>query len=250
MNHTAHKRRIGFTPAELLKCQPKPWRRQAKQAFTLVELLVVIAIIALLAALLLPALKGARNTSKRAVCVSNLRQIGLAQLNYSNDYSDAFTQNRADYAVGVAFWCQFLLPYLGKQMVYYPTTPEVPVFWCPMAEKSITEDPLNGYQTAFIARLSYAQNLSLGGWVAGGAANHKRTEVQKPSNMVLLADGRAVSMASWSVDVPGDSFGGAYRHDHLINLLFVDGHVETSPYPISPYQGNTKYNWDIGSENN
>jgi prepilin-type N-terminal cleavage/methylation domain-containing protein len=56
-----------------------------RRGFTLVELLVVVAIIALLAALLLPALASARDKSRKAACISNLHQIGIALLNYATD---------------------------------------------------------------------------------------------------------------------------------------------------------------------
>jgi len=66
----------------------------AKSFFTLIELLVVIAIIAILAALLLPALKQAKNQAKIALCVSNLRQVGVITIGYTNDCDGYFPDRK------------------------------------------------------------------------------------------------------------------------------------------------------------
>jgi len=105
--------------------RPKPRSR----AFTLVELLVVIAIIALLAALLLPALKQARETSRRSVCAGQLRQIGFATHMYADDNDGWFTPY-TDLTYGSYITQKLLLPYLGYRAAV-PPYPLTGVFICP-----------------------------------------------------------------------------------------------------------------------
>jgi len=103
----------------------------AKRGFTLIELLLVIAIIAILAALLLPALGRAKETARRTACVSNLKQVNLAIRLYADDYSDSLPvlpdPNPYPNGVGV-YYKQLVKAYLG---VTGAASPNEKVFICP-----------------------------------------------------------------------------------------------------------------------
>lgn len=113
--------------------------------FTLVELLVVISIIALLLAMLMPALQRARESAKTIVCRQNTKQMGVASALYSNDYGDAIVSSDAAYNYPAGsppsqlhdyMWYDTLMPYIGTKAAAYGTALKwkkgnVQVFKCP-----------------------------------------------------------------------------------------------------------------------
>jgi len=115
------------------------------RGFTLIELLVVIAIIAILAAILFPVFAQAREKARQSSCMSNLKQLGLANLSYSQDYDEAFVMGVQSSWYAVT-WPVLIQPYVKAD----PTT----VFRCP-------DDPV-GIKPAGLdwagPRISYVSN--------------------------------------------------------------------------------------------
>lgn len=110
--------------------QPK----QAKgRGFTLVELLVVIAIIAILASLLLPALKTAKDMAKKGACASNLRQVCMAAISYACDFNDTLPTHHFATTTPEQAWTSFysVYPTGGRAFLYPAYIPSWKTLYCP-----------------------------------------------------------------------------------------------------------------------
>ena len=104
----------------------KPLRPLKTQGFTLIELLVVIAIIALLAAILFPVFARARENARRASCQSNLKQIGLGFMQYSQDHNERLPVTISSDNRYPGGWAGPLWPYVKSKQVYKCPSDETP----------------------------------------------------------------------------------------------------------------------------
>jgi prepilin-type N-terminal cleavage/methylation domain-containing protein/prepilin-type processing-associated H-X9-DG protein len=98
----------------------------SRSGFTLIELLVVIAIIALLAAILFPVFARARENARKTSCSNNLKQIGLAVMQYKQDYDELYPTMRTNAPGGYLAWPSLIFPYVKNEQV----------FVCPSGERA------------------------------------------------------------------------------------------------------------------
>ncbi len=125
-----------------------------KRAFTLIELLVVIAIIAILAAILFPVFAQAKEAAKSAVCVSNLKQLGLAEAMYAGDNDDLFSIPRNFHFVNGTTGASDIEPYIKNHAKYSRSSiwvcPEEPVIFSSTSQTDFRAYPVTYTMNVFL----------------------------------------------------------------------------------------------------
>jgi prepilin-type N-terminal cleavage/methylation domain-containing protein/prepilin-type processing-associated H-X9-DG protein len=192
-----------------------PARSQVvRRGFTLIELLVVIAIIAILASILFPVFGRARENARRSSCQSNLKQIGLGMMQYTQDYDERYLVQ--DISTGLSF-AYILQPYIKSKQL----------FLCPSAAGQ-PYDPAGAYPGGNKDHVWKAAATTVSGDIVG---SYGMNSLLEKSSIAEVANTSSVAMFFDAAGPSGGAFAeapvfDAQRHFNGSNFCFVDGHVK------------------------
>ena len=214
--------------------------------FTLIELLVVIAIIAILAAILLPALNSARERGRAASCISNLKQIA-GGFNFYSDANDGYyphpgAQGNNSSTYDVFTWATLIPPYMGFEFDSespsgYAAQENI-VFLCPSWQISGDRgtEKTFGFKANGV-RISVFNHYASNERVGAGKAHPRLNKVKNLSSAVHIVDrnhganyARIFRWNNVSTQVTvlyqnWNPFVAGLRHNGSMNVLYLDGHV-------------------------
>ena len=226
-----------------------PLDQSQRNTFTLVEMLIVIAIIAILMAMLLPALNKSRGVANTIRCASNLKQAGVAFMQYASDSND--TLPPLCYGTGWdIFWPTAILDgrgvtrYMPRSISRCPVMPDNSIYFSygNMPSSGVhygvsgplfsNADFANRFKSVAIARIKNNSNKFM------------MADTYKTDNATTIDYQNG--FAAWSMSA--GAFGmPAPRHNNNLNMFYADGHVEKlrPNNPIAPFS-NYPFNWIDG----
>jgi prepilin-type N-terminal cleavage/methylation domain-containing protein len=204
-----------------------PRRLLARRGFTLVELLVVIAIVGVLSAVVFPVVAKARQKSRNAVCVSNLRQLGLAMLSYADDNNDRLPLGLDSYWKQVERVPLYDAPWINQTLArrvphdtWHCPADQGFMWWTPDFERVMTDLTPSCFQTT---GQSYDYNLLMAwDYAYRRVSPVPVSSVKQPVSLAILKDAHF----SWhNGNHPRDPKSRDLSDPPSWNALYLDGHV-------------------------